>query len=125
LTQTGGQQRRIACLAFYVFCGLKLEAAEAAPERPSMSGRELARIICSDCHVVASDQEFSPLLQTSAPPFEEIANRPKTNEKSLRRFIATTHWDGQTIPMTMPKLELTEQDIVMISKYIMSLRKRQ
>ena len=64
------------------------------------------------------------MLHESAPRFDDIANRPDTTEKSLRKFIVATHWDGETIPMTMPKPDLTKQQVVALSRYIISLRKR-
>ena len=84
-------------------------------------GEQLARIQCSQCHLV--DQGPPPSLNVSAPSFESIANRRTVNEKSLRHFISTTHWDGQTIPMTMPAPELPKQEIGAVVAYIMSLRK--
>jgi cytochrome c2 len=95
----------------------------AAASADDLSGRQLARIACSDCHVVGSDSESPPPLHDTAPRFDEIAGRPGTTEKSLQQFITTTHWDGETIPYTMPKPELTKQQVVALSRYIMSLRK--
>jgi hypothetical protein len=37
------------------------------------------------------------MLHESAPRFDEIANRPGTTENSLRKFIVTTHWDGEAL----------------------------
>jgi hypothetical protein len=59
-----------------------------------------------------------------APRFDQIANRPGTSEQSLQRFITTTHWDGETIPITMPRPELTKKQVLALSRYIMSLHKR-
>lgn len=118
--------RRIGAYLFVAWCGLcsmRLDAGAPEPDPTLVRGKELARIECSQCHVVSADQEYPPSLQVSAPPFEAIANRRATNEKSLRHFISTTHWDGQTIPMTMPAPGLTKQEIAAITAYIMSLRK--
>jgi mono/diheme cytochrome c family protein len=87
-----------------------------------LRGEQLARIACSACHIVERDPESPSLLYDPAPRFEEIANRPGTSEQSLQRFITTTHWDGETMPMTMPKPELTKQQVASLSRYIMSLR---
>ena len=86
-------------------------------------GEHLARVVCSACHVVASDQEFPPLLIHPAPSFSDIANRPDTTQKSLRHFIMTTHWDETTIPMTMPNPLLPPEDVTAVTRYILSLRK--
>jgi Cytochrome c len=87
-------------------------------------GGQLARIACSACHIVANDSESPPPVHEPALRFDEIANRPGTTEQSLQRFITTTHWDGETIPITMPRPELTKQQVVALSRYIMSQRKR-
>jgi mono/diheme cytochrome c family protein len=98
--------------------------ADTAPADPVLArGEEIARQVCSACHVVAGDQEFPPLLHSREPSFGEIANRPNTTQESIRTFITTTHWDQKTIPMTMPDLGLRPNDAVAVSRYIMSLRK--
>lgn len=99
--------------------------SHASDSADILQGQQLARITCSNCHVVASDSESPvPMLHESAPRFDDIANRPGTTENSLQKFIMTTHWDGETIPMTMPKPDLTKKQIVALSRYVMSLRKR-
>ena len=99
-------------------------AADSTRDPLVLEGGQLARIACSDCHIVASDAASPPRLYDAGPRFDEIANRPGTSEQSLQRFITTTHWDGRTIPITMPKPDLTKQQVVSLSRYIMSLRKR-
>lgn len=104
-------------------CSTTLNATKAGPDPLVASGKQFALIVCSQCHVVAPDQEFSPTMNVSAPPFEEIAKRHTTSERSLKRFISKTHWDGQTIPITMPAPGLTRQETISVARYIMSLRK--
>ena len=98
-------------------------AAAAGPDPLVVQGSQLARIDCSRCHVVSPDQDFPPQLQVSAPSFEAIANRRTSSAESLRHFISTTHWDGQTIPITMPAPALTKQETAALVAYILSLRK--
>jgi cytochrome c1 len=98
-------------------------AAHTGPDPLVARGHHFALIVCSDCHVVAPNQEFSPTINVSAPPFEEIANRRSSSERSLQRFISETHWDGQTIPIKMPTPGLTKQETIAVARYIMSLRK--
>jgi mono/diheme cytochrome c family protein len=86
-------------------------------------GEDDARLICSACHVVAKDQQFSPLLQPPAPSFEEIANRPNTTVDSVRHFVTHTHWDEKTLPMRMPDLMLTAEQATELARYLVSLRK--
>jgi mono/diheme cytochrome c family protein len=85
-------------------------------------GHQIALKICTACHVVAPDQEFSPLLRPPAPPFAEIANRPDSTRASLRHFVVTTHWDEKTLPLTMPNPELMDPQIADVVAYILSLR---
>lgn len=87
-----------------------------------MRGHQFALIRCSDCHVVAADQNFSPTMNVGAPAFVQIANHGHPTERSLEKFIRRTHWDGQTIPITMPALKLTRRETVDLARYIMSLR---
>jgi mono/diheme cytochrome c family protein len=104
-------------------CSMTLSGAKTGPDPLVASGQQTARIVCSQCHVVGPDQEFSPEIDVSAPAFEDIARRHTTSEQSLERFISKTHWDGQTIPITMPAPGLTRQEIISVARYIMSLRK--
>jgi hypothetical protein len=111
-------------VGLYGICSMDASAADSARDPLALKGKQLARIACSACHVVASDSESPSPLYDRAPRFDEIANRPGASEQSLQRFITTTHWDGETMPITMPRPELTKQQIVSLSRYIMSLRKR-
>ncbi len=96
----------------------------ATPPGPLSRGESVARSLCAACHVVASDQEFSPLLDHPGPSFKEIANRPGTSVASLQKFISTTHWNVDTIPMEMPNPQLGAEDTSAVAHYILSLRKR-
>lgn len=122
-----GRTRLLLELAVYallsVIDGDYSYAAAAPDEAVLASGEHIARLQCSACHVVASDQEFPPLLRTPTPSFSEIANRPATSSKSLQRFITTTHWDMKTMPVSMPYQMLTPEQVVAVSRYILSLRK--
>ena len=101
-------------------------AAPAAAEEIGnpVEGHVLALKICSFCHVVAADQEFPPTLRKPAPSFRAIANRRGTTGESLRRFLATTH---TTIaePANMPNPRMTDEQIVDIVAYILTLRSGQ
>lgn len=87
-------------------------------------GEQIAQERCSACHVVAEKQEYPVLLKEPAPSFQSIANRPETTEKSLRAFLATTHWDLKTAPITMPNPELSKTDTATVIRYILSLKGR-
>jgi len=118
----GSRQHRApgasACLIG--LCGLLAQSAQA--DSSVKSGEHIARLVCSACHVVASDQEFPPILVKPAPSFKDIANRPGTTAQTLQHFILNTHWDVGTIPMTMPSPMLTQEQAQAVSRYILSLR---
>jgi mono/diheme cytochrome c family protein len=116
----------IAVLFFLV--GLSAIATRAQAEgtkndREVVRGEGIARLICATCHVVASDQQFPPMLVQRTPSFSEIANRPGINGEAIQGFITTTHWDEKTLPMKMPSLGLTRDQALAVASYILSLRK--
>jgi len=79
--------------------------------------------VCSACHEVARDQEYPPILAKPAPSFSEIAHRPGTSVESLQRFIVSTHWDVNALPMTMPNPMLSRDEARSVARYIVSLRR--
>lgn len=85
-------------------------------------GAELARTVCSVCHMVTRNGDFPPVLRPPAPSFLDIANRPGTTAKSLRHFILSTHWDLKTGPVTMPNPAMRPEDASALAAYILSLR---
>ncbi len=87
-------------------------------------GEHVARLICSACHTVARDQEYPPILTKPAPSFFDIAGRPGVSAQSLRHFVTNTHWDVDTIPMSMPNPGISKSDARAVSQYILSLRTR-
>jgi mono/diheme cytochrome c family protein len=98
-------------------------AADAPGRADIAQGEHIARIVCSACHVVASDQEFPPILNQPTPDFSEIANRPGTTAATLQHFVLNTHWDVNKLPMTMPNPMLTQDQAREVARYIISLRK--
>jgi mono/diheme cytochrome c family protein len=105
-------------------CTPRTSAADV-PKMPDVArGEHIARLVCSACHEVATDQEFPPLLKQATPAFAEIANRPGVSAESLQRFVTTTHWDVDRLPMSMPNPMLTKSQAQAVSRYILSLRNR-
>lgn len=103
--------------------GVPVAWSAGSQEDPVVArGQHLAEIICSVCHIVETNQEFAPLLQSPTPRFRDIANRPGTTEKSIIEFLKTTHWDEKTIPMTMPDPTLMTDQRTALARYILSLR---
>ena len=115
----------VSVRVFFALSGVlsSIPAWGAVPHDPVVArGEQLARVVCSACHVVAKDQEIPPLLAKPAPPFLSIANRPGTTADSIAHFVSSTHWDFETLPMKMPDLMLTKSEATAVSRYIMSLR---
>ena len=114
----------LAGAALCALCASSLFAA-GVPTTPEVArGEHVARLVCSACHVVAADQDYPPLLNQATPTFAEIANRPGVTVESLRRFITTTHWDVDKLPMSMPNQMLSPAEAQAVSRYILSLRNR-
>ena len=118
--------RSSAFLIVALLSGPACAQSRATPEHAALieRGAHIARTVCAYCHWVAKDQQTPPRLVQRTPDFVDIANRPNTSAKTLRRFIATTHWDEKSAPVTMPTPMLTEDDVQAVSRYILSLRTR-
>ena len=103
-------------------CLFALATASAASGQVR-NGREVAHEVCSTCHDVGVNQMFPPMLNVHTPSFREIANRPDTTARGLRRFVSHTHWDEKIIPMSMPNMMLSSDETDAVVSYIMSLRR--
>src|SRR5450759_3443688 len=64
---------------------------EAVSADDVRSGRDLAIMICANCHVVARDQPYKPILKPPAPPFKSIVRREIINSDWVKNFLTTTH----------------------------------
>jgi len=125
-------QRSICCvglalLAVFAAAGVSIlwPTALLAHQRTSSqvrAGESIALSQCAVCHVAASNQPIPPMLNQPTKTFQQIANNPATTAKGLRRFIMTTHWDEQSLPMTMPNPGLLDEEAEQVSAYILSLR---
>jgi len=98
--------------------------ADAQAPASVAAGRKIAEQVCWTCHVVSPTQQFPPMLDRPAPSFAEIAARPNISSPILRHFLTSTHWDQSTIPMSMPSMMLSNDQIGELSAYILSLRER-
>jgi mono/diheme cytochrome c family protein len=96
---------------------------ETAPADDVQQGHRLANLICSNCHVASSDQQFAPILRPPAPSFESIAKRESTSADSIRKFLTTTHRDISS-PDGMPNPQLLDFQVRQVAAYLMSLRKQ-
>jgi mono/diheme cytochrome c family protein len=83
-------------------------------------GKRLALLICANCHIVARDQPFEPILRPPAPSFESIAQRSIINADALQTFLTTTQRDISN-PHGMPNLQLVDYQIKALTAYALSL----
>ena len=84
-------------------------------------GHDLAVHLCTSCHQVEPGQADTA-GHVGGPSFQSVANRPNVTEKSLRQHLRTTHSNAM-IPLAMPNPQLTEDELVKIIDYLISLRK--
>jgi hypothetical protein len=120
----GPPSRYFRALVLAALCVLTVPALAGVPHDPIVArGEHIARLVCSACHIVAVDQEFPPMLTKPAPDFQDLANRPGVTSKSVERFVTHTHWDLDSIPMSMPDPMVNRDEAYAVALYIMSLRK--
>ncbi len=86
------------------------------------NGHHLAVLMCSNCHVIGSDQSIEPILRPPAPSFESIAQRSTTSADTIRTFLTTTHRNLSNAA-GMPNPELLDFQTRQIEAYLLSLRK--
>ena len=86
-------------------------------------GHRLAVLICSNCHIAASDQPFEPILRPPAPSFESIAQRANLSTESVQAFLTATH-RSISKPEAMPNPELLDSQVRQVAAYLLSLRKQ-
>lgn len=85
-------------------------------------GRKVAIMVCANCHIIAPDQPFKPLLVPPARSFEAIAQDERFTVESVEKFLTTTH-RGLDRPQGMPNPELIEPHLKAVAAYLFSLRK--
>lgn len=87
-------------------------------------GERLSRMVCAQCHVVADDQGAPLTLRDPTPSFREIANRPETSARGLRRFITRTHGDLSAPDLKTPDPDLVDEQVTAVIECILSLRRQ-
>jgi mono/diheme cytochrome c family protein len=86
----------------------------------SAMGHGLAQRLCSSCHLIEPGQS-NPPDHVGGPAFQTVANNPKVTARSLRKHLRTTH-SNTMIPLEMPNPRLSEDELMKIIGYILSLR---
>ena len=108
----------LVALAFFAGSARAQQGGVADDAR---DGHRLAIIICSYCHLAATDQADKPILQPPGPSFASLARRKDVSADSLRAFLTTTHRDVSR-SQGMPNPELLDYQIKQVAAYILSLR---
>ncbi len=94
-------------------------AQTPAPRPAAQAGHLLAQRVCGACHIVAANQDLSPLVPNYGPSFFDVARRPATTAGTLQAFLSHPHPLGN-----MPYPALTPAQTADVSAYILSLRSR-
>ncbi len=100
--------------------GAQASRADSNSIAPGL-GHDLAERLCSSCHLIEPGAS-NPVDHVGGPAFQTVANRPGVTERSLRRHLRTTH-SNTMIPLAMPNPQLSEDELVKIISYILSLRR--
>jgi mono/diheme cytochrome c family protein len=82
-------------------------------------GHDLAQKLCTMCHLIEPGQ-VNPPGHVGGPSFQSIADRPNLTAEHLRTHLRTTH-SNSMIPLAMPNPQLTEDELVKIIAYVLSL----
>jgi mono/diheme cytochrome c family protein len=88
-------------------------SAQAQQSGNAERGLELAREICSECHLV--DKAAGRSTNPDAPTFETVAKTPGLTGAALTVALRTSH-------PTMPNIVIKEDDSRDIVAYILSLK---
>lgn len=113
---------RIAMALCVLFAAAgRVAAQQQANVDDVVRGRDLAILICANCHVVANDQPNKPILRQPAPSFASIARRKTLDPGWLKTFLSSTH-RGTDSTAGMPNPELLDSHASQIIAYLISLR---
>lgn len=90
-----------------------LGAGPVTPKPDPIHGRQLAERLCSNCHLVGTDQQTE--AQADVPSFREISNKQaQTAGDIMARIMLPNH--------PMPQIPLKKSEITDLSAYILSLK---
>jgi len=113
-------------LRSFLFASLALLAAAPtfalagkapAPSASAQRGLAIAEQRCAACHAVRPNGS-SP--NPEAPPWEDIANRPGTSQRTLRRFLTDSH----NFPMAM-QFEVERSHIRDLAAWMITLQRKE
>lgn len=98
---------------------VSLSAHGKIVDRPGniRAGRELARAVCAECHVVVPRPGVSRQIG-DAPDFDDVAQMPSTTRIALLAFLRSSH-------PNMPNLILSDRKANDVVAYILSLKRHE
>ena len=100
---------RSAIAPTYILLALACPASAQDADK----GRELAKSLCSHCHMgEAQGEKHGPM---GVPSFRAVANRPQQTEELVVRWL-------QSVPSMMPNHHLTQDEMQALAAFIMTLR---
>ena len=99
-----------ACVAIAL---LSLSAFHAGADDDVAKGRELAERLCATCHMAPGQGEKKS--RAEIPGFYAIARRPNQTEQGIIEWL-------RSVPPMMPNHHLSQDEMVSLSQFIMSLR---
>lgn len=106
--------------AFVAALAIAPGAGAASDKVVSDMGHELAKHYCTGCHLVDPGQS-NPPGHVGGPAFQTVADQTGTTKESLRKHLQTTR-SNPIIPLKMPNPDLTDDELVKIVSYILSLK---
>lgn len=103
-----------ACSVAVIILSVAVMAAGPVTPKPNpVLGRQLAERLCSNCHLVGTDQQTKALADV--PSFREIADRQgQTAGGIMARIVLPKH--------PMPQIPLEKNELADLAAYILSLR---
>jgi mono/diheme cytochrome c family protein len=114
---TASKTMALAALASLMVAG---QAGAATDRVAAALGHDLAQQFCTTCHLIEAGQK-NPPGHVGGPSFQTVADRPDTTRESLRHHLTMTHTNAM-IPLQMPNPQLSEDELVKIISYLMSLK---
>lgn len=117
--RTFPRQRLFFVAVLLTALGLDASTSVLADDAGVRAGRDLAAKKCAACHALPAEDRNQ---KTAGLSFEEIANGSKATPEDLRAFLLSTQ-SHVGHPGAMPHPSLTEDQIRLVSAYILSLRK--
>jgi mono/diheme cytochrome c family protein len=110
----GSGMTKAAALAHRIGAMLVLGAALPAHASDEVAkGRELARALCAECHLNEGQGEKQGPM--GIPGFVAVANRPEQTFDGIVAWL-------RSVPPMMPDHKLTQDEILALAAFIMSLR---